>query len=165
MNVIKRNKYTIRLWLILLPFELASSLLAYWTLGWSPAFLWVVAVVFINLLCVAVYACGVRFAAVLATLLGIAIVGYHSMLGIRWYIVDREAKRIVEWAHVQRDRTGGFPEDLGEYRFTRPAYREFINYDAWSDTNGPSFRVTYHVVTESTFHWYDSDYVGGYYDD
>lgn len=86
---------------------------------------------------------------------------FVAPLGIRWYYVDREAKRIIAWAEAEKVKTGNYPDDLNDYQFQHPACREYIDYfkDRYQPEMG--FGIAYTVGTSDTNHHYDP--VDGWY--
>jgi hypothetical protein len=102
--------------------------------------------------------------AVLALSYGLLVIGYHGLLGVRWYYVDTEAQRIVEWVYSEVSKSGTFPPDLSDYGFRHPEYKGFVSYERIADSQGESFVLYYYVGTDSTDHRYTPEY-GWYYND
>lgn len=161
---IKRT-YGLWSWLALLPFEVAASFLAYWTLGWSSTAELLIATIIFNFIFLVIALVQFRVALILAVMYGMLIVGYQVTLGVRWAYVYSESKQIVNWAYSEQSKAGVFPEDLGTYSFKYPEYKGLIHYDRSSVKDRPEFSVSYHVGTQDTYHYYHSKQGWGYVDD
>jgi hypothetical protein len=108
----RKRGIAIAFWLVLLPLEIGASILAYWTLGWSSTYDLLCICVLVNFFAFAALFFSFRAGVVLALGYGLLLVGYHTVLGIRWYYVDTEARRVVGWLHSEETKSGRVPEDL-----------------------------------------------------
>ena len=155
----RRTKISLTLWALLVSLEALAVFVAYETLGWMESDFFVVVFVVTDpmLLAVQFYATYRRALAVGFVVL-LLLCSFIAPLSIRWYFVDKEAKRIATWAESQKLETGRYPEDLSGYVFLHPRYKEYVDYFA---DEYVGFGVSYTVGTPNTNHHYDPD--GGWY--
>ena len=162
---IKHGRHSLTLMLVLLavlvPVEFGCGLMAYHTLGEISEWL-VRLLVLVNLVFLAAFAFGSRRLAIIGVLvLAICIVPYHVTLGLRWWLIHQEATAIIDFAEHTRIETGEFPSDLTAYKYRHSSIKRYIQYRHRPQT----FRVSYHVGTTSTSHWYDRGGQWQYYPD
>ena len=160
-----KQEVAVRIWMALLPLELAAAILSCCTLGWLIPGVLIQGSLFLNFVAFVVYAFRVWPGLLLAFSYGLLIVGYQTVLGIRWYYVQDEAKRIVQWVSFEEKQSGSLPEDLGHYVFRHPAYKNFVGYVKWIGYDGQQWQVNYTVGTESTYYSYNPKYGWYYHDD
>ena len=146
---------------VLVPVEFGCGLLAYHTLGEIPA-AFVRMSVILNLVFVATFAMGSRRAAIIGILVFATwIVPYQLTLGSRWWLIHQESTAIIDFAERHRIEKGEFPIDLATYEFRHSSIKRHIRYRHESAT----FRVSYHIGTTGTSHWYDHGEQWEYYPD
>jgi hypothetical protein len=159
------KKIAVRIWLILLPLEIAACLFAYETFGEVDVALAFFVSLFFNLLANWVcYYISFSSGIFIALSFGILFVSYQAVLGVRLYFLNLEAHNIVSWAYSEKEKTGSFPKDLTGYVLLYPSYQEYLQ---GYDTDGADhMSVYYYVGTEGTSHYYDTQRGGwGYYPD
>ena len=149
------------LFAVLVPAEFGCGLLAYHTLGEILSGL-VRLLLLLNLVFLAAFAVGSRRFAIIGILaVAVWIVPYHVTLGLRWWLIHQDATAIVDFAERTRIETGEFPLDLTAYEFRHPSIKRYIQYCHQPQT----FRVSYHIGTTSTSHWYNHGEPWQYYPD
>lgn len=151
------------LFAVLIPLEIACAFLAFETIGEVVSAAYLLAVALNGLFLFA--AIWSRRAAVMAALaLGLLIIPYQLVLGLRLLRVQAEASRIVDWAYEHRLAAGSFPKDLTSYIFNDAATRPYIQ-SYYLSRRHDEFTVLFCVGTTSTSHWYSSRGGWGYYPD
>jgi hypothetical protein len=165
MPVTKRTNLNIGYWALVLCLEALATFIVYHAIGAVTSGAVVLASLLAN--AVVLVVCCLRFR--LGILLGfsfLALVYFCTApLGVRLYYVDREAKRIVSWAHSQKIKTGSYPEDLSGYIFLSPGCKEYIDYHKGVYEGKDEFEVYYIVGTRNTGHRYDTEDGWFYYSD
>jgi hypothetical protein len=159
------RKTCLCIWLVLLVLELSASILAYWTLGWFAPVVFLCGTVFSNLVALAPATWRLWLGVALALCCGLPGIGYQAMLGIRWHVVSSEARRVVEWAKSEEQKTGAFPENSSSYVFRHPEYYDVVRYERWTDLEGVKWAVSYTVGTRSTYFSYSPEFGWVYHDD
>jgi hypothetical protein len=156
----------VRVWIVLLPLEVAAAILSYWTLGWTIPGILIGGTLLFNFVAFVVFAFRAWPGLALAFSYGLIIVGYQAELGIRWHYVHAEAERIVQWVDAEEKNSGRLPEDLSGYVFKHPANQNYVSYAKWNGNNGGvNWQVNYTVGTESTYYSYSPESGWYYHDD
>ncbi|MEM7049844.1 MAG: hypothetical protein AAF604_09295 [Acidobacteriota bacterium] len=96
-----------------------------------------------------------------AVLLVLLLVPHQLWLGTRWFLLHREAVRIIDHAESMRAFTGEYPADLDAFDWNHPRYAERVAYGP----GGDCARVTYWLVWPGISHWYSQAGGHGYYAD
>ena len=145
---------------ILLPLELGCGILCFSTIGEVASAGVLFSAFVLNCACLLVFAAGFRnFSMLLAVLLAIAIVPYHSVLGVRWWKVDQEAQKIVLFAYARHVEMGEYPSDLSDYEFHYPETKTLLRYSNRDD----GFFLKYYVGSQNTSHWYQAGWDSWFY--
>lgn len=152
------------IWLSLLPLETAS-VLAYWTLGRSYPLLLFLGSLFLKFVAFVVSATRLRAGVALALVCGLALVGYQAALSVRFYFVNAEAQRIVDWVSNEERTNGQVPKDLSGFEFRHPQYKEYVHYVSWISDHGLKSQVNYSVGTTATYYSYTRESGWFYHDD
>ena len=148
---------------LIVPLEYACARLSFHTLGEIAEGLYLFAVL-LNLVFVFIFAVGCRrLAMVCVILLAAWIVPYQARLGHRWWLIQHECARIIDFVNEAKSETGEIPKNLRDYQFRNRLTRKYIRYG--SNRNGASFQVTYHVGTRNTSHWFVDGQGWNYYPD
>lgn len=168
----KKTKIGIGFWGSLFFLEGVAFLIAYETIGATVSALLGVFSFLVNLVVLFIFFRWFWPAALVGIAYLVLVYVCIVPLCVKWYYVDREAKRIVAWVYAEQARTGSYPDDLSGYSFLEPDYEEDISYTKfdYSMGTGPhsgsiSFCVTYSVGSENTGHNYDSEHGWFYQDD
>src|SRR5262245_20148068 len=123
-----KTKISMVFWPLFLIVEVAGVFVFYQTIGWLAPLVFTAVSVLACLIILVFWFRWFRIGVLLGCLY-VGLVGiYGGHLGVRWYLVDSEAKRIVAWAHQKHEETGGYPDDLRGYRFLRPDCKDYIAY-------------------------------------
>lgn len=149
---------------ILVPLELLCAALAYHTLGEITSGIYFFLVVGLNLVCVAVAFYSRLAGALLAVLLGLAIIPYQLLLGHRFIKLQHESARIVAYVYEHKLQTGDYPADLSRYEFEDPSLQAYIQTYRRDEERG-GFALNYRVGTQNTSHSYSPRHGWGYYPD
>ena len=148
---------------ILVPLELLCTALAYHTLGEVTSVIYFY-LVMLNLVCLAVAFYSRLAGALLAVLLGLAIIPYQLLLGHRFIKLQHESARIVAYVYEHKLETGDYPADLSGYEFEDPTLQAYIQTYRRDEERG-GFALNYRVGTENTSHSYSPRHGWGYYPD
>src|SRR5262245_44937103 len=159
------RRVLIGIWLLLTVLEVGSSILAYWTLGWTDSFLFLFGTGFLNVCPLAI--CQIRAwpGPILAVCCGLPLICYQAMLGLKWVLVSSEARGAVEWVNSEEGRTGGLPDDLSGYVFRHPEYTDVVTYHKWVESNQAKWEVVYTVGSKSSYYSYTPEFGWFYHDD
>ena len=149
--------------LILFPIEVVALETAWETLGEVRSGFLLIGCIILNSF--ALFFSFVRFwpSIFLMSFLGIWIIWHQLILVVRLHYVGAEAANIVCWVYTERLKTGMFPDNLNDYNFTYPKYKQYIYDYKLFDKN--HFRLTYYVGVSTTLHGYDSEGGWSYYPD
>jgi hypothetical protein len=142
--------------------EAACAHLAYYTIGDVTSGLYWMTVLFGNLIIFPIAFASRRMATVALLLLALLIIPYQCFLGIRWWRVDREARRIVDYVVATHAASGQYPRDLRGYEFRDGGTADFFHY--YVGGASPAM-LGYHIATRDTSHWWTPDFGWQYCDD
>jgi len=121
------------------------------------------AAILLNLAWLAAYGLGWRRLAVMGVLaLGLVLVPWELMLGMRWLALRSEAERIVSHVTNEWRATGRKPKDLAGYQFRHP---ELVPHIIYFPGRTGSFQVEYWVASPTTSHSYSPEQGWQYHPD
>jgi hypothetical protein len=163
MTKVSKQTIAVRVWIGLLPLELAACILSYWTIGWYSTYFFICASIGSNFFIFVVYIFKAWPGIALAWCYGFLIIGYQTVLGIRWHYVHAEAESIIKWV-MEEQENGGIPEDLSRYDFKYPGYKDYFLYTKSDGPTEAKWTLYYFVGTRATDHRYDPK-CGWYYND
>ena len=94
------------------------------------------------------------------------IVPVNCLLLLNWFVLNRQAHRVIAWAQTAKRQSGKYPADLSSYNKQFGAPDKEVKYQYHSVAEGKEyFAVRFHIGSDSTEHVYESDGGWWYYPD
>jgi len=156
------NLAFIILFLTLITLEIFASFLSYENYGWGmPALLDLL--IILNVIPIFLYFKKKRFIALaISVILALLIIPNQLYQILKYISLKEEAANITSFVYLSKLKTGHYPDNIHDYKFTFPQLKDHISYQKFDDLD---FGVYFWIGDPNTTHYYLNSYKRWYYYD